>query len=93
MTSRRALIKTGAIAAIAGAVPSSVAFADPMPGATQTCRAPSGLHGHLRLFANGGRRTADQRSRKPRAEDRFEVSGFNLRRLEPVFVDLQDFDS
>jgi len=89
MTSRRALIKTAAMAAIAGAVPSSVTFADPMPGATQTCHS----HGHLRLYANEGRRTADQRSRKSRAEDRFEVSGFNLRFLEPVFVDLQGFDS
>lgn len=32
MTSRRDVIKTGAMVAIAGAVPSSVTFADPMPG-------------------------------------------------------------
>lgn len=31
MTSRRDLLKAGAMAAMAGAVPSSVTFADPMP--------------------------------------------------------------
>jgi hypothetical protein len=36
MMSRRNVIKSGAMAAMAGALPSSITFADPMPGGKQT---------------------------------------------------------
>ena len=43
MTSRRDVIKAGAIAAMAGALPSSVTFADPLPtGPTTTVRDKTG---------------------------------------------------
>ena len=72
MTSRRDVIKAGAMAAIARVIPSSVTLAGTVP---EQPKLPAGSFWcHLRLYADGGRRAADQRSRKPYAKDRSEVS-------------------
>ncbi len=63
MTSRRDVIKAGAMAAIAATVQSSVTLADPLPEQHKVAAghllARQSSHGHLRLNADGGRRTAE----------------------------------